>query len=170
MELIELDGLSNEQYAQLVGDEVDPWGVGDAPALDWRPKECYVAVRDEDALIAVAGLALADVQFGAEPPIPVVGIGGVIVTAKYRGQGFGRQVISEALKRAEAFESALAMLFCLPDRAPMYRRHGFEEIPGPVFAEQPSGLVEMPPVAMWRPLERGAALPDGEVTIRGLPF
>ena len=170
MELIELQGLSEVQYAQLVGDETDPWGVGDEPPLEWRPKEYCVALCDHETLIASAGLVVADVQFGGESPIPVVGIGGVIVAAKHRGQGLGRRVISEAVTRAEALGPTLAMLFCLPDRAGLYRRHGFEELLGPVFADQSGGVVEMPPVAMWRPLQPGAQPTAGAVTVRGLPF
>ncbi len=167
---MELGQLSDEQYAEIIGDEVDPWGVADQPEFEWRRKAYHVAVRDDGRLIAAAGLAVADVQFGSGPVIPVVGIGGVIVAERYRGQGFGRDVISRAVTRAEGLGPALAMLFCLPDRAPMYRRHGFEAIPGLVLADQPGGLVEMPPVAMWRPLKDGAELPDGDARILGLPF
>jgi hypothetical protein len=62
------------------------------------------------------------------------------------------------------------MLFCRPDRAELYRRHGFDEVPGPVLVDQPDGVVEMPPVTMWRPLRSGASLLDGPVKVHGLPF
>jgi hypothetical protein len=62
------------------------------------------------------------------------------------------------------------MLFCRPDRAELYRRHGFAELPGPVLVEQLGGVVEMPAVTMWRALTDGARPQDGTVRVRGLPF
>ena len=173
MELIEFGRLTDEQYAELVGnDEDDPWGAAEFE-LEWLPKEHHVAVRDDDGkLLAVAGLVVVEVQFGAQPPIPVVGVGGVIVTASHRGRGFGRRVISEALIRAEAMGPEIAMLFCRAETAGLYRRHGFAEVPGRVLFDQPDRIVEVSGagVTMWRPLKPGARLPDGIVKVSGLPF
>jgi hypothetical protein len=38
VELIELGALGDAQYAALVRDEHDPWGVVSV-ALEWRPKD-----------------------------------------------------------------------------------------------------------------------------------
>jgi aminoglycoside 2'-N-acetyltransferase I len=172
MELVEFGRLSDEQYAALVGDEDDPWNAAEF-GLDWLPKDHHVGVRDDDGrLVAAAGLVVVEVQFGAQPPIPVVGIGGVIVTASHRGQGLGRRVISEALTRAEAEGPEISMLFCRAELAGLYRRHGFAVVPGPVFADQPDGIVEISGagVTMWRTLKEGARLPEGIVKVHGLPF
>ena len=172
MELIEFGRLNDEQYAELAGDEDDPWNAAEF-GLEWLPKDHYVAVRDDDGrLVAAAGLVVVEVQYGAQPPSPVVGVGGVIVTASHRGRGLGRWVISEALTRAEAKGPEIAMLFCRVELAGLYRRHGFAEVPGPVFVDQPDGIVEMSGggVTMWRPLRTGAELPDGIVKVNGLPF
>jgi GNAT superfamily N-acetyltransferase len=172
VELIEFGRLGDEQYAALAGDEDDPWNAAEF-GLDWRPKDHYVAVRDDDGrLVAAAGLVLVEVQVGARPPIPVVGVGGVIVTASHRGRGLGRWVISEALARAEAKGPEIAMLFCRVELAGLYRRLGFAEVPGRVFVDQPDGTVEISGagVTMWRPLKAGAELPDGVVKVDGLPF
>ena len=158
MELIEFGRLSDGQYAELVGDEDDPFDAAEF-ALEWLPKEHHVGVRHDDGrLLAAAGLVVVDVQFGAQPPIPVVGVGGVIVTASHRGRGFGRQVISEALRRAEALGPDIALLFCRAETAGLYRRHGFAEVPGPVLVDQPDGIVEISRtgMTMWRPLNAGA--------------
>jgi aminoglycoside 2'-N-acetyltransferase I len=172
MELIEFGRLSDEQYAALVGDEDDPWNAAEF-GLEWLPKDHHVALQDVDGrLVAAAGLVVVEVQFGEQPPIPVVGVGGVIVSASHRGRGFGRRVISEALRRAEAEGPEIAMLFCRGELAGLYRRHGFAEVPRPVFVDQPDGIVEAPAagVTMWRPLKAGARLPDGIVRVNGLPF
>jgi len=172
MELIEFGRLSDEQYAALVGDEADPWNAAEF-GLQWLPKEHHVAIRDDDGrLVAAAGLVVVEVQFGAQPPIAVVGLGGVIVTASHRGRGFGQRVISEALSRAEAMGPEIAMLFCRAESAGLYRRHGFVEVLGPVLVDQPDRIVEVSGMGatMWRPLKAGARLPDGIVKVNGLPF
>lgn len=172
VEVIELGRLSDEQTAVLVAEEHDPWHAAEF-GLEWLPKEHHIAVCDNDGrLLAAAGLVVVDVQFGSEPPVPVVGLGGVIVTASHRGRGLGRQVISEALTRAEAMGPEFALLFCLTGLAGLYRRFDFAEVPGRVLFDQPSGVVEIPAggVAMWRPLRPGARLPDERVRVIGLPF
>lgn len=170
MKLVEFGRLSAEQYAVLVGDEKDPWDAGEI-SLEWRPKERHVGVCDDHGkLVAVAGLVVADVQFGDRQPIPVVGIGGVIVAAAHRGQGLGWSVISESIRRAGELGPGIALLFCRPDRSELYRRHGFAEVHRLVLAEQPAGVLEMPLVTMWRALRPDAQLPDGVVNVRGLPF
>lgn len=171
MELIELGRLDDEQYAELVAGEDDPWNAAEF-GLVWLPKDQHVALRDEGRLVAAAGLVVVDAQFGTEPTIPVVGLGEVIVTASHRGRGLGRRVIAEALRRAEAKGPEIAMLFCRAELAGLYRRHGFAEIPGPVFVEQPGAGVEISALGavMWRPLKAGARIPDGNVKIHGLPF
>jgi ribosomal protein S18 acetylase RimI-like enzyme len=172
VELIDLGRLSDEQYAELAGDEDDPWNAAEFD-LEWLPKDHHVAVRGDDgSLLAAAGLVVVGVQFGGQPPIPVVGVGGVIVTASHRGRGIGRKVISEAIGRAEAMGPEIAMLFCRSENAGLYRRHGFAEVRGPVFVDQPDGVVEVSAAgkAMWRPLTAGARLPEGIVKVNGLPF
>jgi GNAT superfamily N-acetyltransferase len=172
VELIEFGRLSDAQYAGVVGDEVDPFDAAQF-ALEWLPKEHHVGVRhDNGRLLAAAGLVVVNVQFGAQPPIPVVGVGGVIVTASHRGLGLGRQVISEVLKRAESMGPEIGLLFCRAETAALYRRNRFAEVPGPVLVDQTNGIVDMSQtgVTMWRPLKAGARLPDGFVKVNGLPF
>jgi len=172
VDLVEFGRLSDEQYAALVVDEDDPWNAAEF-GLEWLPKDHHVGIRDDDGrLVAMAGLVVVKVQFGERPPVSVVGVGGVIVTASQRGRGLGRWVISEALRRAEAMGREIAMLFCRVESAGFYRRHGFAEVPGRVFVDQPSGIVEISGagVAMWRPLKAGVRLPDGIVNVKGLPF
>jgi predicted GNAT family N-acyltransferase len=168
--LVDLGGLTEEQYAELVGDEEDPWGAASIP-LQWRPKDRHVAVCDGDGkLVAAAGLVVVRVQFGGQQPIAVVGIGGVIVAAPHRRRGLGCQVISAVVRRAHDMGPDLAMLFCRPALVELYRQHGFDEVPGPVLVDQPSGVVEMPCVTMWRPLKPDANFAAGAVKLHGLPF
>lgn len=169
MELVELGPLSPAQQAELVGDEANPWGELGRD-LEWQPKDHHVALLSPDGrLVAAAGWLVADVEVAGQP-IPVVGIGGVIVAARLRGQGLGRCVISEAIGRAEQLDPQLAMLFCQPDRVELYERHGFVQLQEPVRVQQPSGGVDMPMETMWRPQRPGASLPPGPVNLPGLPF
>jgi predicted GNAT family N-acyltransferase len=171
MKMVEFGRLSDEQHAELAGEEDDPWGAAEFD-VEWLPKDHHVAITDDDGrLLAAAGLVVVEVRFGAQPPISVVGVGDVIVTASHRGRGFGRQVISEVLKRAEELGPEIAMLFCRAEMAGLYQAHGFAKVSRRVVIDQPAGLTDGRGVMMWRPLKAGVRLPDGIVTIvGGLPF
>lgn len=170
MEVVEFGPLTDVQWAELEGDEVDPFDAA-GTSLHWRSKDRHVALRGPDGrLVASAGLVVAEIQVDQSAVVPVVGIGGVIVSAPYRGQGLGDRIIVEALGRAATLGPAIAMLFCHRDRAGLYARHGFVEIAPPVLVHQPGGPVEMPHVAMWRALREGEPIPRGDVILDGLPF
>src|SRR5438270_370683 len=99
MEMVELGPLTAEQKAELEGDELDPFGAAGV-TLRYRPKERHFALADDDGrLAASAGTVVVDVEVDAER-FPVVGIGGVIVRAPYRGRGLARRVVEAALDAA----------------------------------------------------------------------
>jgi GNAT superfamily N-acetyltransferase len=169
MEVVEFGRLTEAIRAELEGDEEDPFdAAGDTH--QWRPKERHVALRGDDGrLVASAGLVLAEVEVGEVGPIPIVGIGGVFVSAPHRGRGLGDRVIVEALARAASTGRDVALLFCHRDRAGLYQRHDFVEVPPPVLVEQAQGRVEIPQVTMWRGLRPGAELPAGRLALLSLP-
>ncbi len=170
MEVIEFGRLSDALVAELEGDEVDPFQMAGSP-LRWRDKDRHVGIRESGGrLVAAAGLVPAEVETADGAVVAVVGLGGVIVAAPFRGRGLGDRVITAALELANRLGPAIAMLFCRRDRVGLYARYDFFEIAAPVFAEQPTRVVEMPVPAMWRPLRTGATLAPGAVTVRGLPF
>jgi predicted GNAT family N-acyltransferase len=170
VEVVELGRLSDAQHAQLEGDEVDPFGAA-GNTLRWRAKDRHVALCGPDGrLVASAGLLLTEVRVDDGPAIAVVGIGGVIVAAPYRGQRLADRVIVQALRLAATLGPAIALLFCHRDRAGLYARHRFAEIKPPVYVKQPGGFEEVPQVAMWRALRAGATLPSGRVVLHSLPF
>lgn len=169
MELVELGRLSGAQQAELEGDEPHPWGLT-GEGLEWRPKDHHVGLRDADgALVAVAGWLITEVEAQGRR-IPVVGIGGVIVAARCRGQGLGRRVIAEVIARAQRLGPEIALLFCAPARVSLYERRGFVRVSDPVVVGQAGGRLKIPMETMWRPLREAAALPAGPLNIAGLPF
>ncbi len=170
MKVVEFGALTDAYRAELEGDEDDPFDGRDIP-LVFRPKDRHVALRGPDGrLVASTGLLLAEIQVDEGPVIPVVGIGGVFVVARCRGQGLSTRVIVEALRRAATLGPDIVILFCHRNRAGLYVRHEFVEIPPPVLVEQPGGFVEVPQVAMWRTLHDGASLPPGQVKLLSFPF
>ena len=169
MELAEFGSLTQELRHQLEGDEEDPFdsaGIG----LEYRSKESHVGLKDEHgSLVASTGMLVVEVEVrGAR--FEVVGLGGVIVSARHRGRGLGLQVMQAALAKATTLGPAFAMLFCHKDRAGLYRRLGFAEVIEEVTVQQPGGIAPMPQQTMWRALRHGAQWPDGPVVVHSLPF
>lgn len=169
VKVIEFGPLTDEYRCALEGDEVDPFdaaGIG----LRFRPKDRHIGLQDESGrLVASAGMVLAEVEVHGER-FPVVGLGGVIVTAPYRGRGLARAAVEAALARARRLGPAFAILFCHDDRAGLYRRLGFVDVLDAVVVEQPDGHAQMPQHTMWFALDDNATWPAGAVTLCGLPF
>lgn len=162
--------MTDVRWKELVTDEREPFG-GVGEHLRWRDKTLHLGILDRDgSLLAGAGAAVAEVRVAPAAAFAVVGIGGVIVTRRARGQGLGRMVVESLLERARGLGPERAMLFCLPRLAPFYESFGFEAIPAAVSAEQPGGRVRMPLEAMWRALDGAPAWPPGAVEVLGEPF
>jgi predicted N-acetyltransferase YhbS len=170
MELVEFGLLTEKLRAELEGDEIDPWDSAGLPPLQWRAKEQHVALRDgEGRYMASAGMVVAEVEAGGDR-FPVVGLGGVIVSAAYRGRGLSLQVVQAALDKAATLGPDFMLLFCHGNRVGLYKRFGFEEVGSEVLVEQEGGRVAIPMRAMVRALRPGASWPDGSVVVHSRPF
>jgi GNAT superfamily N-acetyltransferase len=168
--LVVFGRLSESQRSELEAGEEDPFDAA-GNTLAFRPKGQHIALREGGGrLVASTGFVLADLQVEGRPPVPFVGISGVLVTSARRGQGLGDRIVGEALRFAQTLGPDLALLFCHRDRAGLYERHGFTEVEPPVLVQQPRGYAEIPQVTMWRPLRDGATLAEGRLTVRSLPF
>lgn len=169
MEIVEFGRLLPEYRAELEGDEDDPFDAAGS-TLRYQAKERHVALRDDRGrLVASTGMLVVDVEVGGLR-FPVVGIGGVIVNAAYRGRGLGREVVEVALARARTLGPGFALLFCHDDRAGLYRRLGFAGLDSEVVVRQPDGSAVMPQRTMWRALREQATWPEGSVVVDSLPF
>ncbi|MCW3017813.1 MAG: hypothetical protein JWN10_121 [Solirubrobacterales bacterium] len=170
MELVELDGITPQQWSELVAGEREPWG-GEAERLVWGDKQRHIGLRGADGrLAAIAGALTIEVEVAPSERFQVVGIGGVLVTARERGRGLVRELLQPLLEIAADMGPERAMLFCRPQLTALYGELGFAEIPGPTWVQQPDGTIEMPLRTMWRPLREGVGWPGGRVEVLGLPF
>lgn len=169
MEVVEFGSLTDEHRIALEGDESDPFDAARVP-LRFRSKERHVGLQDESGrLVASTGMVVADVEVGAER-FPVVGLGGVIVSASYRGRGLARRVVEVALAKAQCLGPRFSILFCHEDRAGLYRRLGFVEVHDDVLVQQPHGYAAMTQQTMWIALHGENKWPSGEVVVHSLPF
>jgi predicted GNAT family N-acyltransferase len=167
--LVELEKVTDEDLQQVIAGEPEPWG-GIGERLRWRAKTHNLGLRDDAGdLVALAGLVLAEVRV-ADASLLVAGIGGVIVTRAARGRGLSHVLIERLLQLAEELGAEWAMLFCLPANVGLYAGFGFQLIQEPVFVQQPSGMMEIPLHAMWRPLTSTAEWPQGRVELLDEPF
>ena len=123
-------------------------------------------------LVASTGMLVIDVQV-AQQRFPVVGIGGVIVAAAYRGRGvwrgrwWRRRWSGRALSVPTASRCCSAMEWL---DLVYYRRLGFADIDLPVEAMQPDGYEVIPQRTMWRALQDDVSWPPGPVVVHSLPF
>jgi predicted N-acetyltransferase YhbS len=169
MDVVEFGNLTGEHRQALEGGERDPFDTAGI-ALQFRPKERHLGLQDESGrLIASTGMVVVDVEVDGER-FPVVGLGGLIVSAPYRGRGLARRVVEMALARARRLGPRFAILFCHEDRAGLYRKLGFEELHGDVLVEQPGGHATMTQRTMWIALHGDATWPAGKTIVQSLPF
>ena len=168
IEIVDLGPLSEEERAQLEGDELDPFD-GAGMTLQFRQKDRHVVLRDDGRLVASAGLTATEVEVPGQR-FAVAGLGGVIVNADHRGHGLARRIVEEALNRAQATGLAFVILFCHADRVGLYERLGFATITSPVSVQQPHGFEPMTQRTMWRALQPDVSWPPGNVTVYNLPF
>ena len=168
MEIVDLGRLTDEERAELEGDECDPFDAAGV-RLQFRAKDRHVALRDGGRLVASAGLTATDVEVAGQR-FAVVGLGGVIVNADHRGRGLARRVVEEALTRAAATGLPFVLLFCHDDRVGLYERLGFVTIASPVSVKQPRGFEPITQRAMSKTLHPGVSWPPGDVTVHDLPF
>jgi predicted GNAT family N-acyltransferase len=169
LEFVELGRLSFGDWARLIGGEASPFGENTA-RLEFRPKDHHVAIRDRHGeLIAAAGATVATVAVDGHDPFEVVGYGALIVRADARGRQLSGPLMDRLRTLADRLGPDRAMLFCEPRLVRLYSRRGYREIFAPVWVDQPSGPVQMPMRAMWRPL-RPVGWPSGVVRLDGLPF
>jgi predicted N-acetyltransferase YhbS len=168
VEIVDLGPLTDDERAQLEGDEIDPFDAAGV-TLRYRRKDRHVVLRDDGRLVASAGLTQAEVGVVGRRFV-VAGLGGVIVRADRRGQGLARRIVELALSRAEATRLPFVILFCHPDRGGLYERLGFATITSPVSVQQPRGFEPMTQRMMWRTLQASGSWPDGDVTVYDLPF
>jgi GNAT superfamily N-acetyltransferase len=171
MDLLELDGMTDERWRELGAEEPGAWGGGPAEAFQWREKERHLGLSgDGGELMGVAEALLPEVAVGDGEPFEVVGIGGVFVRPSRRGQGLMRTLVDAILQLAAELGPERAMLFCDPPKVAVYQSFGFQEIVAPVWVQQPRGRTEMPLRAMWRALHGSPGWPAGRVEVQGLPF
>ncbi len=182
VQLVELEEVTDRQWAEIIDGEIAPWGGDSAERMSWQPKEWYIAARGEDdTLVALAGAAVGAVDIENAGGFDVLGVGGVFVHASHRGRGLATLVVRELLARAgtDPASPERAMLFCRTHLTGLYERLGFRQIEASVSAQQPEGRVEMPILAMWRALSASdhpgpapatPGWPPGRVDVRGLPF
>jgi predicted N-acetyltransferase YhbS len=166
--LLTLGALTAAQYAELEGDEQNPFDVDGK--LQWSEGRRHVALAEPDGRL-VAATAISSAAATVDGlTLPLLGIGGVIVRAERRGEGLARAIVLAALEQPVDNGARHALLFCWPDRAGLYTRLGFTTVEDQVTIAQPNGRVTMHMQTMWRGLTPAATWPPGPVALEGLPF
>ena len=167
--MVDLPFFGPDEYQQIVDGEPDPFGT-DHLAVEWGPKIDHVGLMDAGRLIGHAGWVPADVRVATGETMGVLGLGGVLLHRRHRGNGVGRVLVSGAMERMQLQGGTLAMLFCRPERLRFYGDLGWHPIEGVVTVGQPGRPIVMPLRTCWRPLTPGETVPRGDLEFPGLPF
>jgi GNAT superfamily N-acetyltransferase len=108
-------------------------------------------------------------------PAYVAGIRGVRTDPEYRRRGFA----GAAMRRAADFiwkelRPELALLLSSEMAVPFYRSLGWQIVTGPVFCQQPGGIVNVTEALPNNPamvlLPAGGQVPRGSIDLCGLPW
>lgn len=166
--VVRLTRYTETEEAEIAGGDADPFAASGMP-MTWLPAEEHFGTRLDGRLVAHAGLVVAPVRVNGVQR-EVVGLGGVIVAPGHRGQGLARQIVTAAVEHARGMGPAFGLLFCRPDRIPLYGGLGWRTLECHVQVEQPDGPVMMPFRSMWVPLREGAQWPPGPVRLLSLPM
>lgn len=167
--VLRLRQYTTADQEEILGTGDDPFGVA-STGLTWLPKEEHFATRQDDRLVAHAGLLRLPVLIG-DTRTEVVGVGGVAVAPAVQGRGLARLIVDAALEHARTMGPHHALLFCRPPLVPLYRRLGWHPLDQDVRVEQPEArVVTMPLRTMVTPLRDGARWPSGPVRLCSLPM
>ncbi len=169
VELVDLPEFGPDDYAEIVDGEEDPFGT-EHLGIEWGPKDHHVGLSDEGRLIAHAGWLTTSARMAGGETSEVLGLGGVMLHRRYRGDGLGRVVVAGAMDRMRAQTEMIAVLFCRPERLRFYENLGWTPVPDAVTVGQPGGSIVMPLRTCWLSLAEGASLPAGPIDFPGLPF
>jgi GNAT superfamily N-acetyltransferase len=167
MEVREVSTFSPEEAAQLEDGEEDPWG----PPLDitFQPQHRHVVLVDSDQVVGHAGFLPIEVETDGTR-LAGIGLGGVMIHRRHRGQAMGGHLVEETTKRMRATGRPLAMLFCGEPRLAFYRRLGWQQLTGTVTVDQEAGAVVMPLLTCWLSFNDDGVPPTGDLRLLGLPF
>jgi GNAT superfamily N-acetyltransferase len=100
----------------------------------------------------------------------------VMTDPERRRHGYGRTVMARAHEVIRSLEDCeFALLFASVMAVPFYKELGWRVVSGPVFCEQPTGVVDytqLLPTAPVMVLTRspGDPLPKSPIDVRGLPW
>ena len=168
VELVDLPDFGPDGYAEIVDGEVDPFGT--ELDIEWGPEDQHVGLMEGGRLIAHAGWLTTAAWMAGGETSEVLGLGGVVLHRRFRGNGLGRLVVAGAMDRMRSQSDAIAVLFCRPERLRFYGELGWIPVPDPVTVGQSGGPTVMPLRTCWLPLAEGASLPSGATEFPGLPF
>ncbi|MCI0386620.1 GNAT family N-acetyltransferase [Streptomyces sp. CNQ085] len=166
--VVRLPELAGADREEIRGGVPDPFEI-EGLVMAWQSKQEHFGIRREGRLVAHAGLVTVPVAVAGRRT-EAVGLGGVIVAPGLRGRGLARAVVTAAVDHARGMGPDLGLLFCWPERMPVYEALGWRELEEHVRVEQPDGPVTMPMRTMWTPLREGADWPPGPVRLLSLPF
>lgn len=136
----------------------------------WANAERRVLVwSDAGELVCHVGVYARQAKWG-DDSIRIGGIGGVITRQDSRKQGYASAAMGVAVAELRDKEGAdFALLVCEPHNFGFYRRLGWRQFTGDVFAEQPEGRVRFDVMTAFV-FDMRLSPQGGAVDLCGLPW
>lgn len=143
-EIRELAEVPSADWQALFAGDADPFEI-EHLGLSWRSKDTHFILYSDGQAASHVSILLRHLVRAGPQAVGVTGVAGVVTRPDLRRRGLARRLLAHALREAKSRTgSQFALLFCLPKLIALYQRLGWEEIPSPVYVEQPSGVVEVP--------------------------
>jgi aminoglycoside 2'-N-acetyltransferase I len=135
--------------------------------VTWAHADWRVLVKEQDALVCHAGIYLRDGTHD-DSAVRIAGIGGVMTSARVRGQGNAGAALERAVSFMREQSIDFGLLFCETHNVALYEHLGWTKFAGTVFCEQPKGRICFDLMhTMTLPLR--AAPEKGVIDLCGLP-
>ena len=140
-------------------------------AYEWSAPTWSVMVKANQRVVTHAGIVYRVIQVG-DVRVPVGGISGVRTLDEWRGHGYARAALANAVAFVAVWLWApFAVVLCPRTDTAFYEHLGWRMVDAPIWSDQPTGRVslanEMP---MILPCQGAAEWPRGSLDLCGLPW
>ncbi len=142
---------------------------GEDGITTWATSEWMTLGFAGDQLVSVVGILVREASLDGQPII-LGGIGGVATLPEWRRKGFAGTLLDRAAEfLLDPLKVDFGFLVCANEKTRWYSSHGWQQINGQVYIDQPGGKMIMEGPNMILPVLKTRWL-EGCLDLCGLPW